>query len=418
MYNLCTMNLNTLTPQNWLDDWLDRADRSNDVKTKVDMKIGLYIRTPWNLCDEIVQQVKNSVGTLAGKTILVVDTLEFIPVLLTHGAEKCKITYIAPYDFKGRIAKWYGAGVIQASLLEWENKNNMKFDVVIGNPPYQLTTSKKLWPGFVLKSLNLTITGGLTSLVIPSSWMTSNSSSFKKVRESLTSENNLKKVSRNANTFFEVGQDIVYFISHKEEYRGETCYVDDNNNEHILDLRAARHISENEKFIDNIILKIIDEKYPKIPLITEENLPSSSLQKVQSDKYCYRCIYSTSNIGYIDKPMGGYGKLKIGLNYSSSYFSCKTNDNNMPITTDCIGSLMAYYVVSSTEEGMKMKSYLSSKVIRFLVNNYKKKNTGFSDAVKRRMIPFLENKFWTDLELYSYFNLTQDEIDYIEETIK
>lgn len=119
--------------EKWMSDALRRADLSNDVKTKVDTD-GKYICTPWELCEEIVGQIAG-ISPLQGKKILVVDTVEFIPVLLAFGAEKCNITYVAPYSYKGAsIAGVIGVRVVQQSLLEW--KPDMKFDVVVGNPPY------------------------------------------------------------------------------------------------------------------------------------------------------------------------------------------------------------------------------------------------------------------------------------------
>ena len=47
-----------LTPKQTrvFDEALNRADASSDVKTKTDAD-GKYIRTPWDLCEEIVGQI-------------------------------------------------------------------------------------------------------------------------------------------------------------------------------------------------------------------------------------------------------------------------------------------------------------------------------------------------------------------------
>jgi hypothetical protein len=129
----------------------------NDVASKVD-KDGNYILTPWNLCDKVVENIANTIGDIKNKKFLVVDTIEFVPVLLAFGVNKCNITYIAPYVHKGNIA--YGFGVHEV-LHTWEP--HMKFDIVIGNPPYQ-QGDFLLYTDFFKKSLEL---GGIVSMIMP-----------------------------------------------------------------------------------------------------------------------------------------------------------------------------------------------------------------------------------------------------------
>ena len=49
----------------------------------------------------------------------------------------------------------------------------MKFDVVLGNPPYQSNNNKsnKLWPSFIEKSISLLSENGYLGLVTPISWL-------------------------------------------------------------------------------------------------------------------------------------------------------------------------------------------------------------------------------------------------------
>ena len=71
--------------------------------------------------------------------------------------------------------------------------------------------------------------------------------------------------------------------------------------------------------------------------------------------------------------------------------------------------------VAEIEPGA-VHSYLHSKLYRHLAamlfNGSEITASGF------RCFPKLEDRKWTDEELYAHFNLTQEEIDYIEQTVK
>jgi hypothetical protein len=70
--------------------------------------------------------------------------------------------------------------------------------------------------------------------------------------------------------------------------------------------------------------------------------------------------------------------------------------------------------VKSEQEGLNVLSWVRSKLYRVVVT--KMKTGGFNN-------PFIEleslgtSKMWTDVEIYKHFNLTQEEIDYVEANI-
>ena len=89
----------------------------------------------------------------------------------------------------------------------------------------------------------------------------------------------------------------------------------------------------------------------------------------------------------------------------------------MPITKNEINNKQVCLLINSTQEGEMHKSWLHSKAIRWLCDNYKKRGqTGFCDAVKRQIIPKFNNKIWTDIEVYKELGLTKNEIDVIEKS--
>jgi hypothetical protein len=92
---------------------------------------------------------------------------------------------------------------ISTDFLSWET--DMKFDVIVGNPPYQknsgAATSTPLWGQFVKKSFELSAPGGVVSLVHPTGWRNV-SGNFEYVKD-IINNNNLIYLSVND---FEMGQ--------------------------------------------------------------------------------------------------------------------------------------------------------------------------------------------------------------------
>ena len=300
----------------------------------------------------------------------------------------------------------------------FELDHSMKFDVIVGNPPYQGDQAHglKIWPTFTVKALGLLSQNGYIGWVIPSGWLDSNNAQMKKVRLMLTTNFNLINIDRNSTNYFNVGQDILSLVANNTKYIGKTNYIDGNGVE-TIDLRNGLTKSSDELMVDQILNKVIHSEDERLELL-DEHLPSSEVKESKTKEYPYPIIYSTANRGFTKVKMKNAGQLKLALNMSSSFYSDKTTDNNMPITDDAVGALMCYLPINSIDDGTKIKSYLSSKLIRFVAHFYRRKNTGFNHAVRQRKLPKLKIKNWTDQEIYKHFGLTQEEIDYVEANVK
>lgn len=349
------------------------------------------------------------------KTILVINALNGVfPLVLQKKYPTAKITCAKVFPFYKHHLRNLGFEVV-----DWDQVTDMKFDVIVGNPPYQLTNSKKIWPDFINKSLTLLNPRGHLAMVVPSTWLTSDGAAYKRVRQQLTSTFNLKVVSRDANNHFSVGQDICYLICDDTTYQAKTDYVHAGVHT-LIDLRDGIPKSDHEQQIDQIVQIMLGYE-PKIWWQLNERddcIKSTDLHATQTAKFKYQVYQSTSQIGYVAKQPPDYGSLKLAVNFSSSFYSASASDHNMPMTTQGVGSLMAYVKIKNKTQGKQIRSYLCSKAVRFLVNHYKKTHTGFNTAVKRRMIPQVPDQFWTDDQVYAHFGFTPDQIQLIESLVK
>lgn len=128
------------------------------------------VSTPEFLCSEIVDKLKEHCD-ISDKKILTLN-VEFVPFLLDCG----ELWFFSDNKEKGRMVSTFypNVKVVYGNLLGWET--DMKFDVIVGNPPYQSksdksdTKTQSIWDKFVKLSLNITKIDGYICLVHPSGW--------------------------------------------------------------------------------------------------------------------------------------------------------------------------------------------------------------------------------------------------------
>ena len=77
---------------------------------------------------------------------------------------------------------------------------------------------------------------------------------------------------------------------------------------------------------------------------------------------------------------------------------------------------MGYYIlVKSTCEGENLDHNLNSKLFKYILKTAKW--SGFGNEKVFASLPKLPNKKMTDHEMYTYFNLTEQEYEYIKSKV-
>jgi hypothetical protein len=108
-------------------------------------------------------------------TILVINALNGVfPLVLRKRYPHAKITCAEIFPFYKHHLRNLGFEV-----MDWDCVGDMKFDVIVGNPPYQSAANtgrlgsrgeSAIWPKFVEKSLRLLKPNGHLGMVHPTSW--------------------------------------------------------------------------------------------------------------------------------------------------------------------------------------------------------------------------------------------------------
>lgn len=147
------------------------------------------VHTPFALCWEILENM----GIDANKKFLVVSALEFVVVLLdVFKVPKENIFFLDEGQKDGTIDSIKAVvlekfGFEQHQILSIGGVSKMKFDYVVGNPPWGQNTNNgstngtKLYESIVSIAVNVTKENGIISMIIPSKFIITKNSKFAKM---------------------------------------------------------------------------------------------------------------------------------------------------------------------------------------------------------------------------------------------
>lgn len=347
----------------------------------------------------------------------------------------------------------------------------MKFNLIIGNPPYSKVTgggtvtesATPLYNEFIVTALNNITSLNLKylSMIIPSRWMSGGRQSLDDMRRIIIEQRHLKKVfNYSTSTDIFEGVDIAggvqYFLIdlnntfNKVEFHnikmesnsltdntltrslGDYKYIDSNGNEQymiIVDNQSVKIVDKVMKNCEEQSLNTLNSfVLPHNPFgITSDFQDSDKATNEKQIKVA--CSYNRvtftdknkieSNIDKIEKYKVCTGRInpdRGGLNGGE-----KSNVLNFPFILNPNEVCSRTYLVLSThntkEEANNALEYIKTKFVRFLILAT---ISGISINSKNfQFIPYEDfSRRWTDKDLYKKYSLTQEEIEYIESKIK
>jgi site-specific DNA-methyltransferase (adenine-specific) len=301
-----------------------------------------------------------------------------------------------------------------------------KFDVVVGNPPYQhksKSKGNKLWPKFIFKAVEQVKDTGYVSLVVPNGWLSggSNMPGNKGVLSDIFNKYQVlcADVSDNVNKYFPgVGVTFSWFALHKKTLYQDTKIKTSNG---VVDLDFR-----NFSFLPQDISEVSLSVYKKIFSKKSFNVVSFDRQKdankhdissgTHNIKHWVLDTGTTMQVAYLpyDKTPEFSKKKKILFPIR------KFSDKNM-VHIDLVGMpvLQQGFYIELPERSTQatVKSVVNSKLYKFIMISIHP--TGFLKTNIIKSIPEIDlSKTWTDQEIYEHFGLTEEEIKYIEATVK
>jgi hypothetical protein len=168
------------------------------------------VHTPKNLTQDVLEKISISNDT----SILVMFNIEFVITLIEIlKVNPTQITFYSDHENKTKLAKLFGVKYVTEF-------NDMKFDVVVGNPPYT-NGQKLLYTNFFQKALEL---GDLVAFVMPVQ-LESKHDKLKFHNQRI--QKHLVSLSDNLSNYFKVGYDNIYCVYAQKSIENEVEEIQD-----------------------------------------------------------------------------------------------------------------------------------------------------------------------------------------------
>lgn len=317
--------------------------------------------------------------------------------------------------FTNQARKYGFKNIITADFLLWDPKG-MKFDLVMGNPPYknggETGGASSLWRKFVKKTWGLVKDDGYLIMITPQFSNTSRDIGF------IYKDFQTKVVwTQIANYFPGIGSSFTAWIVNKTPKTESTFFVDENLYIDVTDEQLPndlKSISIIQKMSNRENFECLSSpEYWHTSVVDgkDEHL----LSRNKSDKLSF-LLRRTSGENY---SMWGailpsdYHKAKVVLTFSGNPHY-QFHDVSNPIGT--IKYQSGHILVNNEREGNNLICLYQSKLYKFHVNQFISGGMRGAECYK---LPKLDlTRTWTDQELYAHFGLTEEEINYIESQVK
>ena len=348
----------------------------------------------------------------------------------------------AQYD-RDEKGENYAYPFIHKNINEIFNKN-MQFDVIIGNPPYQLSdggngaSAKPIYNLFVEQALK--IKPKYLVMITPSRWF-AGGKGLDEYRNKMLTDRHIKILVdyANAKDCFpnnSIGGGVSYFLW-DSSWDGDCTVLNIKGDKRSESVRSLCEYPVFIRFNEaiNIVNRVKNKKEKSIETIVSNRNPFGLASKERGDtnksKDSVELITSQGSY-YIKKNDISQGKDKLDKykimisKVTAEHAGEPDRDGRFKVLsrTEVIGPNVvctdSYIIIGgyeSKEEANNLYSYLSTRFVRFMLLLAVSSINLSRD--KFQFVPLQDFSHpWTDEMLYKKYNLDKDEIAFIESMIK
>jgi hypothetical protein len=304
---------------------------------------------------------------------------------------------------------------------------NTKFDIIVGNPPYQKSnkidntklSAKPLYHLFVKESINNLVEDGYLLFIHPYSWRRK-SKEIKVINDILNKKLIYIYTNNNFKEFKLSAPFINYYLLQNTSYdkKHMTRYNTVFNNKSYI---GSLHLNNNLEYIPgfltktslNIIQKMINKNGDKfdVQLESKLNTEKKNISKDKSDEFKYLNLHTYSKkhgrvYRYSNKKHPCHDKLKILMNFKGgyNYLDPHIDNGTMGITDNS----MRLYVNNNNKN--LILSFFESKLLKFLLYS-----TTYNYGANQKNEFHIINTFTIPInsDFYKYYDINKTEIKFI-----
>lgn len=322
---------------------------------------------------------------------------------------------------------------------------NMRFDVIIGNPPYQLNVGVQkenyavpIYNRFVEQAMKLN--PRFLTMIIPSRWFTGGRG-LDDFRTSMLSDKRIRKIvdyvdSKDCFAGVDISGGVNYFLWDRD-HKGDCEFVSIHDGKTTSCIRDLSEFSIFPRYNESlsIIHKIIESGITNLSETVSTQTPFGFITtyKGQDDPFpgCLSLLSSkgityvsresvSRNLQIVDKYKVIFSKATCehaGTPDKNGQYRVISSNRIISPGEVCTQSYLVGNSFDNLVEAEHFLGYLRTKFFRFLLLQ------GLtSQDISRDKFIFVPNidcsRAWTDEDLYDFFSLTQDEIDFVEAIIR
>ena len=293
-----------------------------------------------------------------------------------------------------------------------------KMDMVFVNPPFhddvkRKKTQHKLWIDFTKLTFNKWLKENGTLIQIsPTSFSTPSSKILTIFKEKCVSHLFLKEEE----FFPDVNTTISWYIVQNTNDTSTLTNINDKYKLLIDDSMLylpSDFCDESISIHKKVIFDTTEKQQVKYDYTTAHNVlihkEHPTISKTETEQHKYPMFHTNKQVWYSSVDQDFRVKKKV-MWTRSGYTKPFFDDGTLGVTD------MGYYIlVKSKREGENLDHNLNSTLFKYILKTAKW--SGFGNEKVFAGLPKLPNKKMTDSEMYKYFNLTEQEYEYIKSKV-